>query len=187
MRRALSIVGGLALAFGFAQFPEYAQQYEQRLGGAVDELRIIVDDFDRGAAAFGLSREDALMRYAVSPDEFLQDRGISMRMTLARYERLSADLARLQSAGALERVQLLPRYLDSDVGARALENFEPGVPATGEALAWGLAGFAAGYMLLYPFLGFVTLPFRWRNGQLPARKVPLGRRSAERAPIERKT
>ena len=39
MRRALSVLGGLALGFGFAQFPEYAQQYEQRLGGAVDEVR----------------------------------------------------------------------------------------------------------------------------------------------------
>ena len=103
MRRALSILGGLALGFGFAQFPEYAQQYEQRLGGAVDELRIIVDDFDRGAASFGLSREDALLRYAASPDEFLQDRGLSMRMTIARYERLSADLTQLQSASVRSR------------------------------------------------------------------------------------
>lgn len=176
MRRALSIIGGLALGFGFAQFPEYAQQYEQRLGGAVDELRIIVEDFDRGAASFGLSREDALMRYAVSPDEFLQDRGLSMRMTLERYERLSADLAQLQAASAVQRVQFLPRYLDSDVGARAMENFQPGVPATGEALAWGLAGTAVGYLILHPFFGFVTLPFRWRNGQQPARKMAWGRR-----------
>lgn len=176
MRRVLSIIGGLALGFGFAQFPEYAQQYEQRLGGAVDELRIIVEDFDRGAEAFGLSREEALMRYAVSPDEFLQDRGLSMRMTIGRYERLNADLARLQSASAVERVQLLPRYLDSDVGARALEAFAPGMPATGEALAWGLAGTALGYLVLYPFFGFLTLPFRWRNGQQPARKVAFGRR-----------
>ena len=176
MRRALSILGGLVLGFGFAQFPEYAQQYEQRLGGAVDELRIIVDDFDRGAASFGLSRDDALLRYAASPDEFLQDRGLSMRMTIARYERLSADLMQLQSAGAIERAQLLPRYLDSDVGARALENFQPGVPATGEALAWGLMGMLIGYVVLYPFFGFLTLPFRWRNGQPPTRKMALGRR-----------
>ncbi len=176
MRRALSLVGGLMLGFGFAQFPEYAQQYEQRLGGAVDELRIIVDDFDRGATAFGLTREEALMRYAVSPDEFLQDRGISMRMTIGRYEQLSADLARLQTASAAERVQLLPRYLDSDIGARALENFQMGVPATSEALVWGLAGTALGYLILYPIFGFLTLPFRWRNGRLPERKVALGRR-----------
>jgi hypothetical protein len=177
MRRALSIIGGLALGFGFAQFPEYAQQYEQRLGGAVDELRIIVDDFDRGAAVFGLSREDALMRYAISPDEFINDRGLSMRMTIARYERLRADLARLQTAGAAERIQLLPRYLDSDVGARALENFEPGVPATGEAVVWGLTGTALGYLIFYPVFGFLTLPFRWRNGRLPARKVAILRRT----------
>ena len=176
MRRALSIVGGLALGFGFAQFPEYAQQYEQRLGGAVDELKIIVDDFDRGAQSFGLSREDALMRYAVSPDEFLQDRGLSMRMTIARYDRLSADLAQMQAASPIGRVQLLPHYLDSDVGARALENFAPGVPATGEGLAWGLAGTAIGYLILYPFLGFLTLPFRWRDGRVPSRKVGFGRR-----------
>jgi hypothetical protein len=173
----LSIVGGLALGFGFAQFPEYAQQYEQRLGGAVDELRIIVDDFDRGAASFGLNREDALMRYAISPDEFLQDRGLSMRMIIGRYERLSADLEALQNASPLQRVQFMPRYLDSDVGARALENFQPGVPATGEALAWGLAGTVLGYLLLYPFFGFLTLPFRWRNGAPPVKKMAFGRRT----------
>jgi hypothetical protein len=176
MRRALSVLGGLALGFAFAQFPQYAQQYEQRLGGAVDELRIIVDDFDRGAASFGLNREEALMRYAISPDEFLQDRGLSMRMTIVRYEQLSADLAALQSASPIQRAQFLPRYLDSDVGARALENFEPGMPATGEALAWGLAGTGIGYLILYPFFGFLTLPFRWRNGQLPTRKIAFGRR-----------
>lgn len=176
MRRALGILGGLALGLGFAQFPQYAQQYEQRLGGAVDELRIIVEDFDRGAASFGLNREDALMRYAASSDEFLQDRGLAMRMTIARYHRLSADLAVLQSASALQRAQLLPRYLDSDVGKRALENFEPGLPATGEALAWGLAGTAGGYLILYPFFSFLTLPFRWRSGRLPHRKIALGRR-----------
>ena len=99
-----------------------------------------------------------------------------MRMTIGRYERLSADLAQMQAASPIQRAQLLPRYLDSDVGRRALENFELGVPATGEALAWGLAGTVVGYLVLYPFFGFLTLPFRWRNGQLPHRKMAFGRR-----------
>ncbi|MEO6011976.1 MAG: DUF2937 family protein [Devosia sp.] len=175
MRRALSILGALALGLGFAQFPEYAQQYEQRLGGAVDELTIIVEDFDRGAASFGLSRDDALLRYAASGDEFIVDRGLSMRMTLTRYEQLRSDLEKLQNANAIERVQFLPSYLDSDVGARALANFQPGVPLTGEAVGWGLAGALIGYLLLYPILSFITLPFRWRNGALPARKITFGR------------
>jgi hypothetical protein len=40
MRRSLSLLGGLGLGLALSQFPEYAQQYTQRLGGAVDELRI---------------------------------------------------------------------------------------------------------------------------------------------------
>jgi hypothetical protein len=56
-----------------------------------------------------------------------------------------------------------------------MENFEPGVPATGEALAWGAAGTVLGYLVLYPVLGFLTLPFRWRNGRVPARKIELRR------------
>jgi hypothetical protein len=64
VRRALGMLGGLALGFALSQFPEYAQQYVQRLGGAVDELRIIVADFDRGAAEAGLTRDEALARFA---------------------------------------------------------------------------------------------------------------------------
>ena len=75
MRRALATLGGLGLAIACSQFPEYAQQYEQRLGGAVDELRIIVADFDADARKFGLSREEALGRYAASPDPFIMARG----------------------------------------------------------------------------------------------------------------
>lgn len=171
MRRTLSILGGLVLGFGFAQFPEYAQQYEQRLGGAVDELKLIVEDFDRDAAAFGLNREEALQRYAVSPDEFLVDRGLSMRITLQRYDILRASLTDLQNAGAIQRAQHLPQYLDSDVGARALANFQPGVPATSEGLVWGLVGAVMGYLVIYPILSFLTLPLRWRAGKLPKRRV----------------
>ena len=78
MRRSLGLVGGLALGVALSQFPEYAQQYTQRLGGAVDELRVITSDFDRAAAQSGLTREQALARYQQSPDQFLTGRGRAM-------------------------------------------------------------------------------------------------------------
>ena len=176
MRRTLGIVGGLALGLAFSQFPEYAQQYEQRLGGAVDELRIIVADLDRDAEKFGLTREEAIQRYEVSPDTFLVARGVSMERTLARYEYLSKTLADLQSAGPIERLQHLPDYLDSEIGARAWQAYKPAVPVTPEGIMWGLGGLLLGYIALYPILGFLTLPFRWRNGKLPHRKVLLFQR-----------
>lgn len=179
MRRMLASVAGLGLGVAFSQFPEYAQQYEQRLGGAVDELKTIVADFDRDATRFGLSRPEALKRYEVSPDDFLVARGVSMEGTLARYAELSAMLTDLQNATPAERVVHLGDYLDSDIGQRALENFEPAVPVTVEGLLWGVAGWVIGYLVVWPLLGLVTLPFRWRRGQVPHRKVQLRRRQHE--------
>ena len=74
MRRMIAGVGGLGLALVLSQFPEYAQQYTQRLGGAVDELRVITEDFDRAAAEGGLDRATALGRYEASNDDFLAGR-----------------------------------------------------------------------------------------------------------------
>ena len=180
MRRTLAVLGGLGLAAVFAQFPEYAQQYEQRLGGAVDELRIIVADFDADAQKFGLSREEALHHYAVSPDTFLVARGTSMASTLARYAKLSAQLSDLAGADPWTRATHLNDYLDTQISAQALAAFKPAVPVTLEGAMWGLAGFALGYGALAAFLSFLTLPFRWRRGRAPHRRVPLlQRRHAE--------
>lgn len=175
MRRTLAVIAGLALGVCFSQFPEYAQQYEQRLGGAVDELRAIVDDFDADATRFGLTRQQALERYAISPDDFLIARGTGMAATLARYDRLNAMLTDLQRATPLERVTHLGDYLDTDVGARALAAYKPAVPVTMEGIGWGLAGWIIGYLVAYPLLGFLTLPLRWRRGRTPHPRAPLWR------------
>ncbi len=184
MRRTLSILGGIGLAVMFSQFPEYAQQYEQRLGGAVNELRIIVADFDTDAQKFGLSREQALQRYAVSSDGFLVARGVSMARTLARYRLLSADLADLDNASPLQRLLHLNDYLDSEIGSQALAVYKPAVPVTAEGFGWSLAGFGVGYVLMSALLGVLTLPLRWRRGHLPHRKVPLWRRQPREVMIE---
>ncbi len=47
----------LFLATLASQVPEYAQQYRQRLGGAVDELTRIIAAFDADAARLAISRE----------------------------------------------------------------------------------------------------------------------------------
>jgi hypothetical protein len=184
MRRTLAVLGGLGLAVAFSQFPEYAQQYEQRLGGAVNELRIVVADFDSDALKFGLDREQALRHYAVSGDNFLVARGASMSRTLARYTRLSADLADLQNAGPLQRLAHLDDYFDNEIGAQAFTAYKPAVPVTAEGFMWAIGGFLLGYALVRAFLGFITLPFRWRRGQLPHRRVPLWRRQPRELVVE---
>ncbi|MEO5807703.1 DUF2937 family protein [Devosia sp.] len=162
MRRTLAGIGGIGLAIALSQFPEYAQQYTQRLGGAVDELRVIVTDFDKAAREGGLDRQQALARFEASPDSFVAGRGISIAQTINRYETLSAALIRLESANAIERFQQLPAFLDTDVGSRTLEAFEPAVPVTFEGFAYAGIGLLAGYLVVSGIYSFVMLPFRRR-------------------------
>jgi hypothetical protein len=163
MRRSLSIVGGLVLAAGLSQFPEYAQQYEQRLGGAVDELRVIVNEFELSATSFGLTRDQALARYAATGDDFIRGRGVTMANIISRYETLSATLAEIQGAIGWERFSHLPQYFDSDVGRRALESYRPAVPVTVEGAIYAIGGFMLGYLLVSGLVRFLMLPFRRRT------------------------
>jgi hypothetical protein len=163
MRRTLGIMAGLALGFALSQFPEYAQQYVQRLGGAVDELRIIVTEFDRGAADAGLTRDQALSRFAGVNDSFIAGRGEAAAATIARYERLSATLTEIRSATGWERFVHMPDYLDSEVGQRALANYQPALPVTLEGFAYAGAGFVIGYVALSALVAAMLLPFRRRK------------------------
>lgn len=163
MRRTLASVVGLGLAVALSQFPEYAQQYTQRLGGAVDELRVITTDFDRAAELGGLSRIEAIDRYNASNDEFLAGRGTSMTATFQRYDKLSTTLTQIQNAGPMERLQSLPAYLDTDIGRRTLENYKPAMPVTVEGVLYAGTGLILGYLVLSALLRLVTLPFKRRD------------------------
>jgi hypothetical protein len=162
MRRTLSVLGGIGLGVILSQFPEYAQQYTQRLGGAVDELRIITAEFDSAATAAGLSRDQAIERYTATQDSFVAGRGQSMAYTFRRYELLRTTLAEIEGQNAWERFQSLPRYFDTDIGGRTLDNYKPAVPVTIEGFAYAGAGFLIGYLLTSGLVRFFTLPFRRR-------------------------
>ena len=123
-----------------AQAPEFAQQYRQRLGGALDELRVVTQDFERDAARSRLSRGDALERMTASPDAFVHDRGLSMGRTLARFERLSSQHAALERADPFMRPVEMVRGGDRAVLRAAWDTFEPAVPLTGPGLVWGALG-----------------------------------------------
>jgi len=145
MPRILNMLAGVGLGVCLSQFPEFAQQYEQRLGGAVDELETIIADFDSTAARAGLSRTEALLTYESANNDFLTERGIDMTRTFARHARLTAYLEELQTAGPVERVIGFARYYDPEIASRALQTYEPALPVTPEGLGYTLAGFGTGY------------------------------------------
>lgn len=170
MRRLVAGIGGIGLAAALSQFPEYAQQYTQRLGGAVDELRVITEDFDRAAQSGGLDRTEALERYNASNDQFLAGRGTSMTATFQRYDMLSHTLGEIEGADPVTRFRNLPAYLDTDIGRRTLEAYKPAVPVTMEGILYAGGGFILGYLVLSGLVRFFAMPFRRRPGRI--RKTP---------------
>jgi len=163
MKGYLSAIGALIVGLAASQLPAYDQQYTQRLGGAVDELRIITERFDASAQDAGLSRDAALARFAASDDDFLAGQGEDMATVISRYERLSAHLAAVETANPIERTLDLTRFYDPEIGGRTLENFEPALPVTAEGLGFLAGGLVAGYIVFWLVFTFIASLFGRRR------------------------
>jgi diphthamide biosynthesis methyltransferase len=124
--RAITLAGGLAVGAGTSQFPEFSQQYAQRLGGAVDALSEVVADFDTSAAVEGLSRSEALEQMIGA--DFIERRRADMERTFDRHAVLTEDLRLLAEAGPFMRAYHAARFTDGDVASAAWDVFEPAVP-----------------------------------------------------------
>ncbi|MCB1333317.1 MAG: DUF2937 family protein [Roseivivax sp.] len=163
LMRALTLAAGLGGAAGLSQFPEFTQQYAQRLGGAVDELTRVIDGFDRDAAAEGLSRTDALAQMEQSGGISAR-RADSMAETIARHDRLSADIAALEGAGPFTRLLRLPHLADTELASRVWQSYRPALPVTFEGVVFAGTGFVAGTALVGLF-GALLSPLRRRRGK----------------------
>jgi hypothetical protein len=142
--RTLSYAAALGGAVVASQLPEFAQQYAQRLGGAVDELTRVVARFDADSVAVGEKREGALARLAASQDELARRQAGAMRANIERLDALEAQEARLATAGPLGRIGVLVSEADPAVSAATWRSFEPGIPTTAAGAVAGGAGAIAG-------------------------------------------
>lgn len=160
------------LALGFAlfcgvvasQLPEFAQQYRQRLGGALDELTALVDQFASESRATGLDPKGAVAQLEASGDQLVRERGRSMEQTMARREKLADQKARMQEAGPFARLVAFAQSYDPGIARRAWGDYEPAVPTTGEGFATAGAGALAGYGLMR----LLGAPFRRRRRETAA-------------------
>ncbi|MEQ3709385.1 MAG: DUF2937 family protein [Tateyamaria sp.] len=160
--RVLVLAGGVLGGASASQFPEFAQQYTQRLGGAVDALGEVVADFDASAADAGLTRDAALAELQGSA--FLDARRQDMTRTFERYESLQADLTKLEGTGPFMRAYHATSMSDPDVARAAMETFEPAVPLGMAGLTFAGSGFIAGLFAIWATLKLLMWPLRRRAG-----------------------
>lgn len=150
MSRIVKMVGGVLCGCALSQFPEYSQQYVQRMGGALDELSTVVADFDTSAKASGYSRQEALN--ALSGSGFLDARQIDIKRTFKRFDKLSDDYTRLKDANAFIRFAYVARMRDIEIIKGTSKDFQPAVPVTFAGAGFVGIGYFAGYGLLSGFM-----------------------------------
>lgn len=162
LARMVVLAGGVSGAMALSQFPEFSQQYTQRLGGAVDELSGFVADFDADAAEVGLAREAALQQLAQG-SALGAARADTMRATIHRYERLRDAQLALESAGPVQRILHARQFNDAEIAKEAWADFQPALPFTVEGLVFAGVGGVLGAAILRVLLGSLGWVFGRRK------------------------
>lgn len=166
LRENLIYAMALAIGISASQMPEFAQQYRQRLGGAIEELGHVVSEFDRDAASAGLSRTQALDLHEQAAQPLFKARGRSMSNAIARYENLLEQQKDFAERSPLLQPLLLG-YSDRATFAGTWQDFRPAVPITTAGLIWAAFGFFFGVCAMY--LLAALLRWTWRAGMLALR------------------
>lgn len=160
--RMFVMAGGIAGAASLSQFPEYSQQYLQRMSGKVEELARFVEDFDADARAVGISRNQALIDLAQG-GAIGAERAQTMVSTIERHDDMAQALATLKSADPFTRAVHVTAFTDTELARGTLEDFEPAVPLTVHGLTFAAIGFFLGFTVLGAVIGVLRLPFRTRK------------------------
>jgi Protein of unknown function (DUF2937) len=152
--RRLAVAVALISGVIGSQGPEFAEQYRQRMGGALDELKRIVAQFETAAAHQGLTPPQAVGRLEQNAEPLAREQGQSMVQTIARADRLQEGLDAMRSAGPLKRIYVMAKDFDPEIARHTLDNYEPAAPLSFEAVvAAGLAaisGWAAMHLVAWP-------------------------------------
>ncbi|WP_275789189.1 DUF2937 family protein [Pararhizobium gei] len=145
--RLITLGSGIFGAIVMSQAPELTQQYRQRIGGAMDELRVIVENFDREANRNAIDRETALGLYAASAEPFLKDQGVSMRQTLTRFQNLEGQQQALEAASPIYKPFILIKDADPAILENTWRDFIPAVPVSLPGMTWAAIGFGLAWLL----------------------------------------
>jgi hypothetical protein len=152
--RRLAVAIGLLCALIGSQLPEFAQQYRQRLGGAIDELDRMIAQFDSEVAAQSLTRAQGVDRLKANPDNLAQERGAAIEDDVDRAARLTRQQEAFRIGGPLTRLASLIENFDPATASQAIGDYEPAVPITFEAFVVGaialVIGWSATHLCAWP-------------------------------------
>jgi Protein of unknown function (DUF2937) len=149
MRTSLLIAISVVFAALFGQAPEFAQQYAQRLGGAIDELDRTVRHFDEDSRRSGYDRIDALALMGRNQEQLVRDQATRMSETIDRLANLRAQQTAMNYRGPFTRITAFATGYDRELAARTWRDFEFALPLSIEAISLAGIGFIMSLAVLW--------------------------------------
>lgn len=149
MRTWLLVAISVVVAVLFGQAPEFAQQYAQRLGGAIDELDRIVRHFDEDSRRSGYDRPGALALMVRNQEQLIRDQATRMSDTIERLAKLRAQQSAMNQPGSFTRVAAFANGYDQDIASRTWRDFQSALPFSVDAILFMGAGFIISLLLLW--------------------------------------
>ncbi len=166
--RVLCVVGAVL----FSQFPEFVQQYLQRLEGHLDEARLQLQKFKEAAEQTGSTLDQLIQTASANPNPSLARLGTVIHETADRVRTLDAADQAIRNASAWSRPFVFVEKADPEIAKATWRIFRPAVPTTLEGAVYAAAGII---VILSLYHGCVRYPIRraWRRrGATPAPVTP---------------
>jgi hypothetical protein len=154
MQRLFAVLA-LLPALLFAQIPELVQQYRQRIGGAADELNVVVRNFDEDSRRSGYDRAGALGVMKKNPERLVREQGQRMEEYVTLLDRLNAQQAVLANGATFGAVIVIVFDYDQQVMSRAWDTYTAAFPTNVTGFGFAIIGWVAGYAALL-LLGFIA-------------------------------
>ncbi len=153
MRKTGVLLFGLVGALLLSQFPEFFQQYVQRLGGRLDEVTSQVSALDKRAAEAGTSTSLYLRDFILNRDPQVRREGQELQALVQRRVTLADDYRALTGPDRWWRAGRFATHFDWDVAATTARAYQPAMPVTAESAIYSGAGFGSGMVIFLLLFG----------------------------------
>ncbi|NEW93400.1 DUF2937 family protein [Rhodopseudomonas sp. BR0M22] len=153
MRVAIIATSLLAAVFA-AQIPEFLLQYQQRIGGASDELTRIVRHFDEDSRRSGYERTEALHLMKQNPERLIRDQSQRMNENISRLATLNKQQELFNKGIRTASLFEFAVNYDEPLARKTYENFTPALQFSFSGVSFALIGFVlvVGLLSLFTFI-----------------------------------
>lgn len=152
----LCVVAG---AFIFSQFPQFMQQYTQRLAGHVEALQKLLHQLRQIASFSHKTLEQYIQKFKDSTDTDFSQQADFMQGILNRWQELNQALDHLTQSSIWLRPYYFLKDLQTDIAKSTFASFQPGFNLSMEGLCYAGAGMIFGWALYQAISKCVVLGY----------------------------